>query len=61
MMRLELEGFPIVFDVHDEVVIEANSGNALDRVVEIMSQPIAWAPGLPLNAEGWVDMYFKKD
>lgn len=62
MTRLEAEGPPIVFDVHDEVVIEATAGLAdLKKVVEIMSQPLSWAPGLPLNADGWVDQYFKKD
>ena len=33
----------------------------LGRVLEIMSQPVPWAPGLPLDAEGWTDYYFKKD
>ncbi len=62
MIHLEAAGYPIVFDVHDEVVIEAAEGTAnLDTVVEIMSRPIPWAPGLPLNADGWVDYYFKKD
>ena len=60
--QLTAAGYRIVFDIHDEVVIEAPDGLAdLDRVVEIMSQPIPWAPGLPLNADGWVDGYFKKD
>ena len=62
MTRLEAAGFPIVFDIHDEVVIEVLDGAAdLDKVVDIMSTPITWAPGLPLNADGWVDHYFKKD
>jgi len=26
-----------------------------------MRQPAPWADGLPLNAEGWVGRYFKKD
>lgn len=62
MEQLNAAGYPIVFDIHDEVVLEVPEKMAdLDKVVEIMSQPIPWAPGLPLNADGWVDTYFKKD
>ena len=62
MENLEAAGFRIVFDVHDEVVIEMPEDRAnLDAVVRIMSQPPPWAAGLPLNADGWVDGYFKKD
>ena len=62
MEQLTAAGYRIVFDVHDEVVLEAPAGMAnLDHVVEIMSQPAPWAAGLPLDAAGWVDNYFKKD
>ena len=33
----------------------------LDDVVRIMSQVPIWAEGLPLNAEGWTNEFFKKD
>ncbi len=62
--RLETAGYPVVFHVHDEVVIEVpetSSEDALKNVIAIMSQPIKWAPGLPLGADGWVDKFFKKD
>ena len=65
MENLEAAGYHIVFDVHDEVIIEApdtgNHDELLAGVVRIMSQPIPWAPGLPLNADGWVGGYYKKD
>ena len=62
MTALEAAGYPIVFDIHDEVVIETPADEAdLDKVVEIMSRPIPWAQGLPLGADGWVGEYFKKD
>ena len=62
MEALTAAGYRIVFDIHDEVVIEAPEQQAgLDRVVEIMSRPAPWAPGLPLNADGWVGAYFRKD
>jgi len=61
--RLERAGYPVVFHVHDEVVLEVRDGSAadLERVVEIMRQTPAWAEGLPLNADGWVNEFFKKD
>ncbi len=60
--NLEKEGLPVVFHIHDEVVIDCRADTAtLDDVVNIMSRPIPWAPGLPLNADGWVGGFFKKD
>lgn len=60
--NLEKAGFPVVFHVHDEVVIECPPDKAnLDEVVQIMTRPIPWAPDLPLNADGWIGDFFKKD
>ena len=63
--NLERNGFPIVFHVHDEVVIDvkrfADDETMLEKVKSIMSTPISWAKGLPLNADGWVGDFFKKD
>lgn len=62
--RLEAAGYPVVFHVHDEVVIDADAANpdaALTDVCQIMSRPVDWAPELPLRAEGWTDSYYKKD
>ena len=63
--HLEEAGFPVVFHVHDEVVIDiapyADHDTMLKSVVQIMAQPIPWAQGLPLGAEGWVGTFFKKD
>lgn len=60
--RLEAAGYPVVFHIHDEVVIDAPLDRAdLKDVVRIMSQVPSWAEGLPLNAEGWVNEFFKKD
>lgn len=63
--RLEAAGLPVVFHVHDEVVIDtkpfADNKAMLDRVIEIMATPISWAAGLPLGADGWVGTFFKKD
>lgn len=60
--RLERAGYPIVFHVHDELVCEVPCEHAnLDKVIDIMSQPIPWAPGLPLAADGWVGNYYTKE
>ena len=63
--NLEAAGFPVVFHVHDEVVIDIRPFDdekaMLKAVTAAMSKPIPWAPGLPLNAEGWVGTFFKKD
>ena len=60
--KLEAQGYPIVFHVHDEVVIDCPTEKAdLDNVVKIMTEPIPWAPGLPLNADGWTGKFFRKD
>ncbi len=60
--RLEDAGFPIVFHVHDEVVIDCPEKQSdLDKVVQIMSHPIPWAVDLPLSADGWVGDFFRKD
>ncbi len=60
--HLEAAGLPVIFHIHDEVVIDCMPNTAtLDDVVRIMAQPIPWAPGLPLGADGWVGNFFKKD
>lgn len=60
--RLEAAGYPIVFHVHDEVIIDTTKNKAdLEAVCQIMSEPIQWAPGLPLGADGWTGSYFTKD
>lgn len=60
--RLERAGYPIVFHVHDELVCETPRERAdLDAVARLMSEPIPWAPGLPLAADGWVGGYYTKE
>lgn len=63
--NLEAQGLHVVFHIHDEVVIDtpawADEDTMLDTVTKIMTKPIPWAQALPLNADGWVDKFFKKD
>ncbi len=62
--RLEAAGYQVLFHVHDEIIVEVNKAGAendLQRICNIMGQPISWAPGLLLTAEGYISEYYKKD
>ena len=62
MLRLDAAGYPIVAHIHDEVVLDVPKDNgSLEEVNAMMALPIAWAPGLPLGAEGFEADYYKKD
>lgn len=62
MMRLDRAGYSIVMHVHDEVVLEVPNGvGSVEEVTEIMSQPMEWAPGLPLAAAGFEAEFYQKD
>lgn len=63
--NLEAAGYPIVFHVHDECVIDidpyADNAKMLEDVCSIMKRRPPWAQGLPLDAAGWVGDFFTKD
>lgn len=60
--RLDNAGYTTVMHIHDEAVIDCPAERAdLETVCDIMRLPIAWAPGLLLNADGFVSDYYKKD
>ena len=62
LLRLDKAGYKIAFHVHDEVVLDVPQGfGSLKEVEKIMSEDIDWAPGLPLQAEGFETDYYKKD
>jgi DNA polymerase len=62
LLRLDKAGYHIVFHVHDEVILdEPEDSTSVEAVNEIMSQPIPWAPGLPLRADGFETKYYMKD
>ena len=62
MLRLDKAGYRIVLHVHDEVAIEVGTHTrGLNRIEQIMGQPLGWAPGLPLAAEGYLSTFYKKD
>jgi DNA polymerase len=56
MLRAEARGLKIVAHCHDEIICEtAGPSTGLDALALEggMSEPISWAHGLPLAAEGW--------
>ena len=61
--RLEAAGYPVVFHVHDEVVADVPKGSETDlqKMITLMRQVPDWAPDLPLNTDGWISPFFKKD
>jgi DNA polymerase len=63
LLDFEAHDMPIVAHVHDEGVAlvpdDAFSPEAED-MVEIMSQPVSWAPGLLLGADGFSSPFYHK-
>jgi len=48
--------------IHDEVVLETEPGEAVMKDVDrIMSEPINWGKGLPLKAESYQSLFYRKD
>ncbi|TDQ39205.1 DNA polymerase [Aureibacillus halotolerans] len=63
MIKLHKAGYRTVMHVHDEVVeeVEKSDTDALDKIVEIMSEPLDWAEGLPLAADAFETEFYMKD
>jgi DNA polymerase len=60
MFDLELEGYPVVLQVHDEIVSEAPENRGIERFREIMMKPVRWAPDFPIGVEAKVLPYYGK-
>lgn len=62
LIKVDELGYDIVFHVHDEIVTETEIGKgSLAELEAVMSEPVEWAPGLPLSAEGFETNYYMKD
>ncbi|MFB6473318.1 DNA polymerase [Paenibacillus glucanolyticus] len=61
LVRAEQAGFETVLHVHDEIGIESERPEDLNRMLDLMAEPIAWAPGLPLKAAGFTTNFYMKD
>ena len=62
LLMLEKNGYPVVFHVHDEAVIEMPIGQgSLEEACRLMAIAPDWAEDLPLRADGYECMYYRKD
>lgn len=62
MLRLRNQGFDIVMHIHDEAVLEVPEGvSGVEEICQIMSDQPDWAAGLPLRADGYECVFYKKD
>ena len=61
IVKLDKLGYKVIFHVHDEIVCEMPHGKgSVEQVEHVMSEPIEWAPGLPLSAEGFETSFYMK-
>jgi len=62
LLTLEKNGYPVVFHVHDEAVVEMPNGQgSLEEACRLMAIAPNWAEDLPLRADGYECMYYRKD
>ena len=62
MLALDDAGYDIRAHVHDEVIVsEPIGGRSVEEMADLMGQPITWAPGLPLRADGYETPFYKTD
>jgi len=63
MLALDAEGYPQLFTVHDEDIVELPyaSGKGLKDVEAVMGRSIAWAKDLPLRGDGFETEYYMKE
>ncbi|WFR63056.1 DNA polymerase [Paenibacillus amylolyticus] len=61
LIRVEQAGFDTVLHVHDEIGIESAYPEDLEKVLDLMAEPVPWAPGLPLKAAGFTTDFYMKD
>lgn len=62
MQRITAKGYNTVFHVHDELILDVPKDfGSLEEVNKTFGEPISWAPGLLLNADGYTCNYYQKD
>jgi DNA polymerase len=61
-LRCEARGWPVVLQVHDEVVCEAPTGGiAADQLAAVMDQLPDWATGCPIASKTFIRDRYGKD
>jgi DNA polymerase len=56
-------GYQVINLIHDEFLLladEANAEQTLEDVLSLVTKPPAWAPDMPLAAEGWISKRYRK-
>ena len=61
ILRAREAGLPVVFHIHDEIIVEAAPGQTLQQVEDLFSKPISWCTDLPLKGAGYTTPYYLKD
>jgi len=61
ILRAREAGLPVVFHIHDEIIVEAAPGQTLQQVEDLFSKPITWCSDLPLKGAGYTTPYYLKD
>ena len=57
----EREGYQIATLIHDQALAFHQSGQTVERFVELLTDLPSWAAGLPIAAEGSLVPFYKKD
>ena len=60
--NLKKAGYKIIGSVHDEFIIEHKNANEknLKHVIDLMCKPVEGLKGLPLTADGFISLRYKK-
>lgn len=61
MLEADAAGFDILLTVHDEIVAESGEELTYRDLIKCMTKLPAWAVGLPLAAEGFETLRYRKD
>ena len=61
LVRLERAGYEVLLSVYDEGVCQKRKGvGKIEEFVKILCEQPVWAPGLPIEAKGWVGPRYRK-